>query len=149
MAKRAKSKCGFTIFELLVSIIILGILAAISLKVADGRRRAYVAVIASDLRNVATAQEAYFHDSMDEPGGPRYAPNLTQLDFNVSANVLVQMVGHQKGWSARTIHKKRNDFRCAMYVGHVEGLIQIYEPAIEEGVMVCEPKLGALKGKKK
>jgi prepilin-type N-terminal cleavage/methylation domain-containing protein len=147
MAQRAKSKCGFTVFELLVSLIILGILAAISLKLADGRRRAYVAVIASDLRNVATAQEAYFHDSMDEPGGPSYAPNLQQLDFNVSANVLVQMVGHQKGWSARTIHKKRNDFRCAMYVGDIQGLIQIYEPAIEEGAMYCEPKLG--KGRRK
>ncbi len=149
MAKHPKSIFGFTLFELLVSIVILGILAAISLKVADGRRRAYVAVIASDLRNVATAQEAYFHDSIDEPGGPSYAPNLTQLNFNVSEHVLVQMVGHQKGWSARTIHKKRNDFRCAMYVGNVKGLIQIYEPAIEEGVMVCEPKLGALKGKGK
>jgi len=147
MSRRAKPKYGFTIFELLVAIIILGILAAISIKVADGRKRAYVAVIASDLRNVATAQEAYFHDSMDEPGGPRYAPNVEQLNFTPSEHVLVQMVGISKGWSARTIHKKRNDFRCAMYVGDVKALIQIYEPAIEEGAMYCEPKLAGSKGK--
>ncbi len=149
MLQRPRCERGFTLFELLTAMVILAILAAISLRVADGRKRAYVAVIQSDLRNIATAQEAYFIDSFDEPGGPRYAPNLTQLDFNASRDVLVQMVGINKGWSARTIHKKRNDFRCAMYVGDVKGLIQIFEPAIEEGAMYCEPKLPGSQGKGK
>jgi prepilin-type N-terminal cleavage/methylation domain-containing protein len=135
MVRLVKSHSGFSIFELLVTMVILGILAGISLKVADGKKRAYVAVIGSDLRNVATAQESYFHDSFDLPNGPRYAANLSQLDFNQSDQVTVQMVGHTKGWSARTIHKKRNDYRCAMYVGDVQGLIQVFEPAIEEGAM--------------
>jgi prepilin-type N-terminal cleavage/methylation domain-containing protein len=149
MAYRVEPRAGFTIFELLVCIVILGILAAISLKIADGRKRAYIAVIQSDLRNVATAQEGYFIDSFDEPGGPRYAPSLPQLDFVASEDVLVQMVGNSKGWSARTIHKKRNDYRCAMYVGDIQGMLQIYEPAIEEGAMYCEPKIPGSQGKGK
>ncbi|UCC74616.1 MAG: type II secretion system protein [Gemmatimonadota bacterium] len=142
MTKRAHSQKGFTLFELMAAIVILAILAALSLKIADGRKRAYLAVIQTDLRNIATAQEGYWYDSYDEPGGPRYAPNLAQLDWNVSADVQMTMVGIAIGWSARAVHKKRNDFRCAMYVGDVKGLIQIYEPAIEEGVMECEPKMG-------
>ncbi len=133
-------------FELLVAMVILTILAAISLKLVNARRQAYLAVIKSDLRALATAQEAYYFDSFKDPGGPRYAPNTQQLDFNRSPNVLVQMVGIKEGWSARTVHLKRNDFRCAMYVGNVRGLIMIYEPAIEEGAMECEPKTGRAKG---
>lgn len=132
--------------ELLVAMVLLGILAAISLKLVDARRQAYLAVIQHDLRNIATAQEAYWHDDYGSPGGPRYAPNMQQLNFTISPQVQVQMVGIKVGWSARVIHRKRTDFRCAMYVGDVKGLIQIYEPAIEEGVMECEPKRGKGQG---
>jgi prepilin-type N-terminal cleavage/methylation domain-containing protein len=147
MANRVEPRGGFTLFELMVCIVILGILSALSLKVVDGRKRAYIAVIQNDLRNIATAQEAYFIDSFDEPGGPTYAPNVVLLNFEPSPDVLVQMVGNTKGWSARTIHKKRTDYRCAMYVGDIKGLLQIFEPAIEEGAMYCEPKLPGSKGK--
>lgn len=54
---------GFTLIELLVVIAIIGILAAIAIpQFAEYRARGFDARARSDLRNVATAEEAYFVD---------------------------------------------------------------------------------------
>lgn len=54
---------GFTLIELLVVIAIIGILAAIAIpQFAEYRARGFDARAKSDLRNVATAEEAYFVD---------------------------------------------------------------------------------------
>ena len=55
---------GFTLIELLVVIAIIGILAAIAIpQFSAYRKRGFAARAKSDLRNVATAEEAYFVDS--------------------------------------------------------------------------------------
>jgi prepilin-type N-terminal cleavage/methylation domain-containing protein len=54
---------GFTLIELLVVIAIIGILAAIAIpQFAEYRKRGFDARAKSDLRNVATAEEAYYAD---------------------------------------------------------------------------------------
>ena len=58
---RLKSESGFTLIELLVVVAIIGILAAIAIpQFSAYRKRGYEAQVKSDLRNAATAQEAYF-----------------------------------------------------------------------------------------
>jgi prepilin-type N-terminal cleavage/methylation domain-containing protein len=58
-----KNEKGFTLIELLVVIAIIGILAAIAIpQFAEYRARGFDARAKSDLRNVATAEEAYFAD---------------------------------------------------------------------------------------
>ena len=55
---------GFTLIELLVVVAIIGILAAIAIpQFAEYRQRGFDARARSDLRNVATAEEAYFADN--------------------------------------------------------------------------------------
>jgi len=58
-----KNEKGFTLIELLVVIAIIGILAAIAIpQFSEYRKRGFDARSKSDLRNVATAEEAYFVD---------------------------------------------------------------------------------------
>ena len=61
--RKMRAEKGFTLIELLVVIAIIGILAAIAIpQFAAYRRRAYEADVKANLKNAATAQEAYFVD---------------------------------------------------------------------------------------
>src|SRR3989441_4583527 len=62
---------GFTLIELLIVVVIIGILAAIAIpKFANTKEKAYLASMKSALRNLVTAEEAYFADSV------KYTNNL-------------------------------------------------------------------------
>jgi type IV pilus assembly protein PilA len=88
---------GFTLVELLVVIAIIGILAAIAIpQFQEYRRRGYDAGARSDLRNAATAEEAYFIDndtyvtsSCDSTGCTPALPGMS----GVSKTVTVDMTG--------------------------------------------------------
>ena len=58
-------KKGFTLIELLIVVVIIGILAAIAIpKFANTKTKAYTAAMKSDLRNLVTAEESFFSDSV-------------------------------------------------------------------------------------
>jgi len=61
---KMKDQKGFTLIELMIVIAIIGILAAIAIpQFSAYRKRSYNAAAQADLRNSATAQEAYFVDN--------------------------------------------------------------------------------------
>jgi type IV pilus assembly protein PilA len=92
------NKKGFTLIELLIVVVIIGILAAIAIpKFANTKEKAYIASMKSDLRNLITAQEAYYSD------WNTYAQAITDLgtNYNTSNGVAVSLSGVTgTGWQA-------------------------------------------------
>ena len=120
---------GFTLIELLIVVVIIGLLATIAIpKVANTKQKAYVAQMKSDLKNLATAQEAFFYDST------YYTSSLASLNnfspsTGVTLNVLEATPG---GWSARAIHAQTTR-QCVLYQGNASPVA----PATAEGRITC------------
>ena len=120
---------GFTLIELLIVVVIIGILASIAIpKFANTKQKAYVAQMKSDLKNLATAEEAFFYDSAF------YTTSLPALNnfrssTGVTLNVLQATPG---GWSARASHAQTSR-QCVLFQGNATPVA----PATMEGRITC------------
>jgi type II secretion system protein G len=125
-----RSRRGFTLIELLIVVVIIGLLAAIAIpKFQNSKGKTYTATLRSDLRNLATAQEAYFYNNNT------YTTNLASLNISVTSGVTVTFgAANGSGWSAKVTHPLAYPIECAMFMGGVPALA----PAITEGLMVCQ-----------
>jgi prepilin-type N-terminal cleavage/methylation domain-containing protein len=120
---------GFTLIELLIVVVIIGLLAAIAIpKFQSTKGKANAATLKSDLRNLATAQEAYFYEHMT------YTNNVAALNVALSTGVTITWgTVNGAGWSAKVTHPLAYPIECAMFIGAVPA----FPPAITEGQLLC------------
>jgi len=86
---------GFTLIELLVAIAIIGILVAIAIpQFGAYRRRSFDADVRSNVRNLVTAQEAYFVDSDTYGTGAGDTAQFTSRGFKQSSSVDITTTGN-------------------------------------------------------
>jgi type II secretion system protein G len=108
-----RSQRGFTLIELLIVVVIIGILASIAIpKFVNTKEKSYVAQMKSDLRNLATAEEAFFYDSTS------YTTSLAMLNNFTSSAAVTLTVNEAtpKGWSATAVHGQ-TPRKCYLFSG--------------------------------
>src|SRR5262245_32953198 len=113
-----RRRSGFTLIELLIVVVIIGILAAIAIpKFQSTKGKANAAALKSDLRNLSSAQEAYFFENSG------YAPDVAMLSIKLSPGVVLTIVdATSSGWSAKATHPASFPLTCALFTGSVSAL---------------------------
>ncbi len=95
-------------------------------KMAGTKEKAYLAEMKSDLRNLVTAEEAYFADSS------RFTTNLGS-SFSASSGVIGPTITlTADGWTAH-VGQTSTVFTCAIFVGATP-----LAPATSEGAPACD-----------
>ncbi len=122
MLTPTRARKGFTLIELLIVVVIIGILAAIAIpKFANTKTKAYVTAMKSDLRNLVTAEEAFFSDSTYYTTATTL---VTRNGFKNTSGVAVPRVTPGAGyWSATVTHSQISGGTCGIGVNTTNPII--------------------------
>jgi len=124
----------FKLIELRIVDVIIDTMAAIaSRKFANTKVLAYIASMKSDLRNLVTAEEAYFADSTRYSGSSACTPTAGSATFcETTGNTLQNLGTTSDGWKSN-IKNANTSKTCAIFVGSTSN-----SPATKEGEPKCQ-----------
>jgi len=127
-----RSRSGFTLIELLIVVVIIAILSAIAIpKFSSTKEQAYVSKMIGDLRNLATAQEAYVSDNLVYYAGVVPSANLV---YGPSPGVVIVInEATAAGWAATASYPTHSSRTCALF----SGVATPPSPATVEGGIAC------------
>ena len=110
----SSNKKGFTLIELLIVVVIIGILAAIAIpKFANTKEKAYLTAMKSDLRNLVTAEEAYFAEWAS------YTATLSTNAYRTSTGVTLGTITPTTGgFAASATYPGGTTKSCQITVGY-------------------------------
>jgi prepilin-type N-terminal cleavage/methylation domain-containing protein len=127
-------RSGFTLIEILIVMVILGILAAIAMpKLGKTRERAYFKAVMYDLRNLQTQQEIYF----SAPQNQSYASTTAAIANFVTSELVTVTITEAgtTGWAATATHGGLDTPQwCAVYTGTVG---TVPPPAAQPSTVTC------------
>ena len=120
-----QNQSGFTLIELLVVVAVIGILAAIAIpQFSEYRKRSYDARSVTDLRNAATAEEAYFSDNEAYKTCASASACGTALPgYKASNGVVLSMTADLTSFTGSAYHDRgiRNSSSNAYFWNSVNG----------------------------
>ena len=132
-------RAGFTLIEVLIVAVIIGVLASIAIpKFANTKTRAYIASMKSDLRNLVTSEESFFADSIKYGSATSCTtpPTFGTVNFCPSSgNNITGPIVNGGGWSATMTNSNVTNplVTCAIFVN-----TPAVAPATTEGVVACQ-----------
>jgi len=94
---------------------------------ASDAEKVYLASMKSDLRNLITAEEAYFTDSV------KYTRSLRAMHFQATTGVTIAVVLTSDGFNATAKQARAPGWTCGIFVGSVNGHAEVQK----EGVPAC------------
>lgn len=125
---------GFTIIELLIVLVIITILATIGMnRFWQVKDEGLVSTVASDLRNLATAQEDYFAVNYTYANA---AVDLEPVGYRASPGVSITITHvQQDGWAGNATHVSLGTRQCGIFTGNAPAAAGA--PATVNGVVFC------------
>lgn len=125
------SSRGFTLIELIIVVVVIGVLATIAIpKFSQMRTKSYIAAVTSDLKNLASQQEIYLSNEHV------YASDVADLDMLLTDAVTITVnEATGTGWAATGTHSGLAGQQCGIFFG--DAAASNADPATTPGMVLC------------